>query len=120
MGICDSKSKAEQNATTPQPTNITATHHQTNNIATPQIINDSTAVNEGNYPKPTIQQSSDQYLRFKNNPQNQAGLNVQVPGDLDRPSNIDRHVSLGSSINMNDDDSMSYNQPRNTLASNNQ
>ena len=117
MGICESKSKAEQNQTTPQPINSTSTHQQTNNIATPQIINNSTALNERNIPQPTIQQSKpqNQYLRFPNNPQNQAGSNPQVPGDLDRPSNIDRHVSLGSSINMNDDDSMSNNYPRNTL-----
>ena len=120
MGICDSKSKEEKNPATPQQINNTNTPHLANNTATPQIISNSTVVNEGKYPQPTIQPSTDQknFVRFPNNTQNQAGLNVQVPGDFDRPSNIDRHVSLGSSINM-DDDSMADSQPRNTLVSNN-
>ena len=120
MGICESKSKEEKKSATPQQINNTNTPHLANNIATPQIINNSKVVNEGKYPQPTIQPSTSEknFVRFPNNTQNQAGLNLQVPGDFDRPSNIDRHVSLGSSINM-DDDSMADSQPRNTLVSNN-
>ena len=119
MGICESK-KAEKNTATPQQINNTNTPHLANNTATPQIINNSKVVNEGKYPQPTIQPSTSDknFVRFPNNTQNQAGLNLQAPADFDRPSNIDRHVSLGSSINM-DDGSRDDSQPRNTLVSNN-
>ncbi len=118
MGICDSNNKTQvKNATISQATINTPTPQLTNSTATPQIINSPAQ----NYPQPTIPSSTPdkKYIRFENNAQNnaqnQAGLNVPVPGDFDRPSNIDRHVSLGSSINM--DDSMGDNQPRDTLFS---
>ena len=116
MGICDSNK--EKNSTTPQQNNTT-TLQQNNNTASPQVINTTTLANNEIKPEATIPQNTPEspYIRFEKNNQTNQVIIPQVPSDFDRPSNIDRHVSLGSSINM--DDSMGDNYPRNTLASNN-
>ena len=102
MGICESSNNQKainNNAQNPTPATTTTKTQQ-------------------NIPKTTVQRNINAGDKFVSNninniPQN--GENKQISNfleDIDRPSNIDRNVSLGSSINM--DDSIGYNQTRNT------
>ena len=118
MGICDSNKKAVN--TTPQPINNTTVVSEVNNPQSNRNTNTGIGVNQPQPTIPTVKDNSkDNFIRFREPTSNQAGINQQISKDIDRPSNIDRHASLGSSINMNDDDSVGYNQTRNTLVSNN-
>ena len=110
MGICDSAKN--QNAV---PNNT-----QTNITNQIQTTNNQTSV-----PETTIQNSIDQLKQNLNSNTNnniqQNTINKQIPQsvedndiDNDRPSYIDRGASIGSSVR--NEDSIGYNQTRNTLA----
>ena len=89
MGICDSSKNNNGIANNTQ----TATISQNAQIPTPQ----NTVSN--------LKQNLE-----TNNEIEQNGENI----DIERPSNLDKRYTLGSSINM--DDSIGYNQTRNTYA----
>ena len=103
MGICDSSNKQP-----PVPQNtLTPPLPQDTRIPTPQnTLSKSRRNNLLN-----SEQNINQINQFRQNMNNE---NAE-----DRPSNINRYVSLGSSINMNDDDSVDNIQTRPTYVTNN-
>ena len=99
MGICDSNKNQAQTpfANNTQPATIT-TQPQTS--LSHQPVQNVTS---------NVEQNINSNINLINNDANLVNGN-----DIDRPSNINRSVSLGSSVK--NEDSIGYNQTRETLA----
>ena len=92
MGICDSNNHQ----------NILPNNIQTNI----QTLNNQTSLNQKTVQNPSSKLN--QNFNSNSNINNNKVLQTQNLEDDDRPSYIDRHVSMGSSLN--NEDSIGYNQ----------
>ena len=81
------------------------------------LLNDLTTVPQNTLiptPQNTLSNSQKRNTLNTNNNTNGKNQITQNMDNLDRPSNIDRHVSIGSSVKMKDDDSPDFIQTRNS------
>ena len=109
MGVCDSKNKNElakntQSASINNQNKTNAIQTNNQNVASKldQNINSNTKfITTNNAISGTEQNEINKQIS-------------QFLEDNDKPSNIDRHCSMGSSVS--NEDSIGYNQTRNTLA----
>ncbi len=124
MGICDSNKNQNQNQNKliNNTESDTFNNQNINKVIQPNNQNITSKLNE-NISSTKIEQNIDSNTKFIINNKNtineieQGEINKQVSKFLeenDKPSNIDRHCSMGSSLK--NEDSIGYNQTRNTFA----